>query len=145
MIPPPDFFNFEQLYHDVPQKNTFFIQNSNSNEKSPFLSVLPKNEADQMSSTASFSNFFATRVKNGLTKLVKRFAVKSHQKRVRNGRRLSPRGTPGAPAHLLGLKGGRKTQNVRLKNCLYVNLRPPVQLAVDAFQVVRTPSHVRQG
>ena len=39
MIPPPDFFNFEQLYHDVPQKNTFFMQNSNSNEKSPFLSV----------------------------------------------------------------------------------------------------------
>ena len=41
-------------------------------EKSPFFSFLPQNEADQMSSTANFSNFFATKFKNGLTRSCKK-------------------------------------------------------------------------
>ena len=41
-------------------------------EKSPFFSFLPQNEADQMSSTANFSNFVATKFKNGLTRSCKK-------------------------------------------------------------------------
>ena len=34
MSAPPNFLIFELYQHDVPQKNTFFIENSDSEEKS---------------------------------------------------------------------------------------------------------------
>ena len=37
MSAPPNFLIFELYHHDVPQKNTFFIENSDSEEKSIFL------------------------------------------------------------------------------------------------------------
>ena len=37
MSPPSTFVIFELYQHDVPQKNTFFIENSDSEEKSSFV------------------------------------------------------------------------------------------------------------
>ena len=37
MSAPPNFLIFKLYQHDVPQKNTFFIENSDSEEKSIFF------------------------------------------------------------------------------------------------------------
>ena len=54
----------------IHDKTIWFV--SEKLEKSLFFSFCLKNEADQVSSTANFSNFFVTKLKNGLTRSCKK-------------------------------------------------------------------------